>query len=338
MGTPSNISPSPNSAEERAKLELWVQEHQSLLDLLLDAYCVVDRSNRVTHFNVAFTELCGESYRKVTKIGDFCSLVHTEFCPDRCPAKQVMTSPKAIRWDEVRGASKAFPELNMILSGVPIKGSDGRMLGSLITIRNVTAEMLLQKKYDERKRESLIDGLTGLFNKVYAEEYLAGMVKTSLRDSIPMSVIMCDVDFFKKVNDTHGHQAGDFVLTRVAQILKSESRDTDAVGRVGGEEFMAVLYKNDPVGARTFAERFRKHVESTVISYQGTQIPITISIGTASFGEIWKPGMDPAVIAKDLIRRADAALYAAKRGGRNRSCQWETLPATDQKQQLKKAS
>jgi diguanylate cyclase (GGDEF)-like protein len=336
MGTPSNILPSPNSAAERAELDAWVKQNQVVLDLLLDAYCVVDSANRVTHFNVAFTELCGESYRKVTKIGDFCSLLHTELCPERCPAKEVAHSKKAVRWDEVRGASKAYPDLNMILSGVPLRTADGRTLGSLLTIRNVTAELLLQRKYDERKRESIIDGLTGLFNKVYSEEYLVGMVKNSLRDSHPVTVVMCDVDHFKKVNDTYGHQAGDFVLARVSALLKGESRDTDAVGRFGGEEFIAMLFKSDPVGARVFAERFRKRVESTTFTYEGTVIPITISIGTASFSEVWKPGMDTVVIAKELIHKADTALYYAKRNGRNQSRQWENLPTQDQ--ELKKAS
>ncbi len=336
MGTPSNISPSPNSAKEREALEAWVKSHQLVLDLLLDAYCVVDNANRVTHFNVAFTELCGESYRKVTKIGDFCALVHTEFCPDKCPAAQVRGTKKAIRWDEVRGASKAFPELNMILSAVPIVNEAGQGLGSLVTIRNVTAEMQLQKKYDERKRESIIDGLTGLYNKVYAEEYLASMLRTALRDTHQISIVMCDIDHFKKVNDTHGHQAGDFVLARVAQLLKGESRDSDAIGRFGGEEFIALLYKSDPPGAKIFSERFRKKIETTQFIYEGTRIPLTVSLGTSSFGAVWKAGMDPTAIAKDLVHRADTALYFAKRNGRNQTCQWESLPAKDQ--ELKKAS
>lgn len=336
MGTPSNISPSPNSAKEREALETWVQAHQKVLDLLLDAYCVVDNANRVTHFNVAFTELCGESYRKVTKIGDFCALVHTEFCPDKCPAAQARTSKKVMRWDEVRGASKAFPELNMILSAVPIEDDAGKILGSLVNIRNVTAEMLLQKKYDERKRESIIDGLTGIFNKVYSEEYLISMIRNSLRDTQPISAVMCDIDHFKKVNDTYGHQAGDYVLARVAGILKGESRDSDAVGRFGGEEFVALLYKNDPAGAKVFAERFRKKIEATDFIYEGTRIPVTISLGTATFHSAWKAGMDPTTIAKDLIHRADTALYFAKRNGRNQCCQWETLPA--KQQEIKKAS
>ncbi len=336
MGTPSNISPSPNSANERERLEAWVQKNQGILDLLLDAYCVVDSGNRVTHFNVAFTELCGESYRKVTKIGDFCALVHTEFCPDKCPAIQVRGSGKAVRWDEVRGASKAFPDLNMILSGVPIKDDADTVLGSLVTIRNVTAEMQLQKKYDERKRESIIDGLTGLFNKAYSEEYLASMMRSALRDTQPITVVMCDIDHFKKVNDTYGHQAGDFVLARVAQILKGETRETDAVGRFGGEEFVSMLYKSEPVGAKVFAERFRKRVESTEFLYEGTRIPVTISVGTASLKAIWKPGLDPTALAKDLVHRADTALYFAKNHGRNRCVQWESLPPADQ--ELKKAS
>ena len=331
MGIRNNTLPSPSSGPAEGKsdaelLRLWVQSNQAVLEVLLDAFCVVDMQNKVVDFNVAFTELCGESYRKILKVGDFCTLIRTEHCPDQCPAKQVVQTKKTIRLDELGGSSKAYPALQMILGGVPIHTADGRIIGSLLTIRNVSAESELQKKYYERKQESVMDGLTQLYNKVYSEAMLLKCIKGTLRDPQTLSVLLCDIDHFKKVNDTHGHQAGDFVLSNVAQIAKTVARDSDIVGRFGGEEFLVILTNTDRYGAGIFAERFRSRVEATPFSFQSKTIAVTISLGTATFAEKWREGMHPEDCLKELVSKADSALYFAKANGRNRFCQYEALP------------
>jgi diguanylate cyclase (GGDEF)-like protein len=198
----------------------------------------------------------------------------------------------------------------------------------LLTIRNVTAESLLQKKYDQRKKDSIVDGLTRLFNKVTIEEYLQKLIKSSLRDTQPLSVVMCDLDHFKKINDTFGHRAGDHVLHRISQLLKAEARETDTIGRFGGEEFLVLLPKSNVEGARIFCERFRERVENTKFVFEGKIIPVHVSCGTASFDEEWRPGLEISDIAKTLITHADTALYFAKANGRNRTCQFEEIPGT----------
>jgi diguanylate cyclase (GGDEF)-like protein len=331
MVTRNNTLRSPNNEIENSQelLKTWVEANRSMMEVFLDAYCVVDLLNNVVDFNVAFTELCGESYRKILKIGSFCDLVRTELCPHQCPSVQVVNSKKTLRLDEVKGSSKAFPQLQMILGGVPIfEDGTQNLIGSLITIRNVSAENELQKKYDERKKESITDGLTRLYNKVFTEESLLRFIKMSLRDSLAVSVVMCDIDHFKKVNDTYGHQAGDYVLYTVSQILKGESRDSDIVGRFGGEEFLIILSNSDAAGANIFSERFRKHIESTTFLFEGKNIPVTVSVGTASFTKTWRPGLSPERMSKELVNCADTALYYSKANGRNRTCQYETLPTT----------
>ena len=327
---PNNTLPSSSNELDakrkeklRGQLKDWVKKNQLMLEILLDAYCVVDTESQVVDFNVAFTELCGESYRKVKKIADFSSLLHTE----QSPIKDVLEAQKSLRLDEIRGSSKAFPDLKMIIGAIPVISDSGDSIGALITMRNVTAESLLQKKYDERKKESVIDGLTKVYNKVYAEENLLKMLKATLRDSKPLSVVMTDIDHFKKVNDTFGHPTGDHVLAAVSGLLKDESRDTDAVGRFGGEEFIVILAKSDVEGAKIFAERYRKRVESTKISFEGNEVPVRVSIGTATFNQEWAPGMDLGSIAKELVSKADTALYFAKANGRNQVCQIESLPS-----------
>lgn len=327
MDTPNNTSLSLDSLEgERQALRYWAQENHALLEVFLDAYVIVDRTNTVIDFNVAFTELCGESYRKILKTGDFCTLIKTEHCPDKCPARQTIHNNKPTRLDEIRGSSKAFERLQLIIGGIPIHHPSGKLLGALLTVRNVSAENELQKKYDERKEESVLDGLTRLYNKVYTELMLGKMIKGALREGYPLSIIMSDIDHFKKVNDTFGHQAGDHVLAKVAGILKTSARDSDIVGRFGGEEFTAILFSTDQTGTNIFAERFRKSVEATQIEFQGKKIPVTVSLGTATFQQKWYPGLDVDQCVSELVGRADAALYFAKANGRNQTCQSENLP------------
>jgi diguanylate cyclase (GGDEF)-like protein len=325
----NNTSPSSSSSDSSQAaedLKTWLAKNRPLLDILLDSYCVVDLENRVVDFNVAFTELVGESYRKVSKIADFCELLKTELCPHQCPAKQIVTSQRLLRLDELKGQSKAFTHLQMILAGIPIFSDTQALVGSLITIRNVSAESELQKKYDERKRESVTDGLTRLYNKIFTETMLLKFVKSSLRDENQLSVAMIDIDHFKRVNDTHGHQAGDYVLALIAQLLQGESRDSDVVGRFGGEEFIVILSNSTQEGAKIFADRFRARVETTKVIFEGKHIPVTVSVGTATYIQIWQPGVNAERSMKELINRADTALYFAKANGRNQIRQYEKLP------------
>ncbi|MCH6556538.1 MAG: GGDEF domain-containing protein, partial [Chloroflexi bacterium] len=109
---------------------------------------------------------------------------------------------------------------------------------------------------------------------------LAAAFAVSRRLGKPLSVLLLDIDHFKSVNDTYGHQAGDHVLVTVAQMLKGESRDNDLVGRVGGEEFLAVLSNCGMAGALAFAARFRQRVEKPQIFFEGKRVPMTVIVGT----------------------------------------------------------
>ncbi|MCY1375509.1 putative diguanylate cyclase DgcT [compost metagenome] len=121
---------------------------------------------------------------------------------------------------------------------------------------------------------------------------------------------MFDIDHFKKVNDSHGHPAGDKVIQAVAEVMREQVRDTDYAGRYGGEEFVVLLPDVDSAAATLFAERLRRRIESLLVTYEGQGIPFTISLGVADLSE-------PAEDYQQLIERADQALYAAKEAGRN---------------------
>ena len=156
------------------------------------------------------------------------------------------------------------------------------------------------------------DGLTGLDNRRHIEERLQEFFDHATRLNEPLSVVMCDLDKFKSVNDTYGHQAGDAVLQQFAAILKATAREIDRVGRYGGEEFLCLLPGTVLDAAVTFAERVRKEVEGHAYTFEGGTIHRTASFGVAGWPH-------PSVNSPDeLVKAADDALYVAKESGRNK--------------------
>ncbi len=164
----------------------------------------------------------------------------------------------------------------------------------------------------QSEHQARLDGLTGLHNRRWLEETLPRVVARHQRDSRSCAVVMVDIDHFKEYNDTYGHPAGDRVLTVAARVMSSNVRPTDLVARYGGEEFLVILPDTDLGGARVAAARLRDAVGRAAISTtEGAGLPpITISLGVALLHE----GQSCAA----LVQSADAALYQAKRNGRNR--------------------
>ncbi|HEY4303046.1 MAG TPA: PleD family two-component system response regulator [Gemmatimonadaceae bacterium] len=187
----------------------------------------------------------------------------------------------------------------------------------------------LQEDLEERERQLLeanerlrhmsqTDGLTGLDNRRNLEERIEEMFEHAKRLNEPFSCVMCDLDRFKSVNDTYGHQAGDNILKQFAKILRNEVREIDRAGRFGGEEFMLLLPGTVLDAAVTFAERVRKQIESHTFTFDQTSIQKTASIGVSAW---------PHPRIKDcdaLVRAADDALYVAKETGRNRVVRFDS--------------
>jgi len=156
------------------------------------------------------------------------------------------------------------------------------------------------------------DGMTGIHNKRYFMEFLDREIAVSARHGHPLTLVMFDVDHFKRINDTYGHLAGDAVLKDLAQRIRPRIRREDLFARYGGEEFAAVLPSTALPGGVVFAEHLRTLIEERPTLFDNQQIPFTISLGVTTLHR--ETGVDPSM----LIKRADENLYAAKRGGRNR--------------------
>ncbi|MBS9477604.1 diguanylate cyclase [Ancylobacter sp. VKM B-3255] len=163
----------------------------------------------------------------------------------------------------------------------------------------------------ELERLTRIDGLTGLGNRRYFDEYMLAEWRRALRNSTPLALLMIDVDNFKLYNDSHGHLAGDEVLRKVADAIQDGvNRSGDLAARFGGEEFVVVLLDTELSGARTVADQIMRRVRAMDIPREGGHV--TISMGVASM--VPKEG----VVPDDLIKAADLALFRAKSGGRDR--------------------
>lgn len=171
------------------------------------------------------------------------------------------------------------------------------------------------RMYQQAERMATTDGLTGLFNHRYFQERLAAELERGERYKQKLSLVLVDIDHFKKVNDTHGHPAGDKILKEVAKILTSTVRTVDVAARYGGEEFVIILVNTDGKGALETAERIRKIMETGKFDINGAGIKITGSMGIAVFPD--DTGLEEGS-QRLLISKTDSALYLAKKEGRNR--------------------
>ena len=178
----------------------------------------------------------------------------------------------------------------------------------------VRANERLSALNKELEEISITDSLTQVFNRQYFMDRIKQEVKRAYRYGTHVSLLMFDIDHFKKVNDTYGHQAGDSVLAGVAGLIKDGLRDTDLFARYGGEEFCLLAMAMDQAGAELLAERLRKKVESAEFVPGGNSLKVTVSIGVSA----WTPEIKENF--EELVRRADSALYSAKQQGRNRIC------------------
>jgi two-component system, cell cycle response regulator len=165
--------------------------------------------------------------------------------------------------------------------------------------------------HEEIYRMTIIDGLTQVHVKRYLLEALDKELMRARRHIRDLSFLMLDIDHFKKINDVHGHLAGDFVLKELARIVQGRIRRDEVFARYGGEEFAIVLPETNLEGAKALADGLREKVEQSRFVFQNESISVTISIGVAMLGE-------PDRTSQDLIKHADMKLYDAKRGGRNR--------------------
>ncbi|HLG60207.1 MAG TPA: diguanylate cyclase [Vicinamibacterales bacterium] len=182
-----------------------------------------------------------------------------------------------------------------------------------VGLRLIQLQRQLEDKHRHLEHAALTDDLTGLPNRRAIEAWAERQLHAAVRHAFSFWIVLLDLDHFKRVNDTHGHQAGDAVLKAVGEILKAQTRSSDICGRIGGEEFLHVLTHAEEASMPIVVERTRAKLRARTFSFGGADVTVTASFGIAGFrGET-------APTFADLLSRADRALYRAKQQGRNRA-------------------
>jgi diguanylate cyclase (GGDEF)-like protein/PAS domain S-box-containing protein len=272
-------------------------EQDKLATIILSAregIVVTDNEGKVVLMNPAAESLLGKSMHQVVSEG-FLNLID-----DPEGLRTLLERDAEIKESE----TIHFKGRVLSIYAATIRTHLGGTVGSAALIRDITEEKRLE---DRLRRLSTTDGLTGLFNRRHLDETLATEMERALRYNSPLSIMMFDVDHFKRFNDEHGHDQGDRVLQALAQSLQEHVRKVDMPCRYGGEEFLAILPGTDQAGAIIVAERLRHSIEQMTVD--GLRVTISVGVATIPALDVRRP--------EALIEAADRALYRAKRAGRN---------------------
>jgi diguanylate cyclase (GGDEF)-like protein/PAS domain S-box-containing protein len=272
-------------------------------------------NRRITYWNKGAEKISG--YESSEAVGRSCSenlLVHIDdegvnLCKAGCPLAQTLMDGRE-RETEAYLQHKDGHRLPVVIRVSPLRDSSGRIVGAVESFSDNSSKAALLQRIDQLQKESLVDQLTGLANRRCIDMKLHSRIDEMRRYGWSCGVLFLDIDNFKIVNDTYGHNVGDGVLMLVARTLSSNLRAHDLLGRYGGEEFVAIITHVDMAQLHSFADRLRLLVENSRHDTEYGTIRVTVSIGAT----VVRP--DDTVEA--AIKRADLYMYNSKIGGRNR--------------------
>ena len=306
------------SLDKGSVLEMIIEKARSLLRAEDAAILLINQGRRVTDFytttgpsNGCKTRLTGVFKRVITELitirtDDISSLSDFSGVPPEHPRiRSVLMVPVILRGEPI-GIVAAINKKDGSFDS-----NDEDLILNLAFHSALAIEKV--KFHEEILRMASTDGLTGLNNHRTFQERLEQEIERARRFDVPLSLLMMEIDQFKKFNDTYGHTNGDEVLKVIAKILKDNVRNIDFVARYGGEEFAVILPQVNLEGALVVAERIRKAAEDYELNLDGQRERVTLSVGVATYP-------DDASTREELVDHADKALYLAKRTGRNRLC------------------
>jgi diguanylate cyclase (GGDEF)-like protein/PAS domain S-box-containing protein len=287
--------------------------YRDLLDNMADGVYFTDPEGRITYWNKGAERLTG--FRESEVVGKLCRdnlLMHVDkcgvgLCTSDCPVRATARDGLP-RETDVYLHHKDGSRLPIHVRVTPLKDNAGNIIGAIEVFSDNTTNIQMAERLAQMERLALLDPLTGVPNRRYLESSIYARLEEFRREGWPFGVLYLDVDNFKLVNDRFGHEAGDRVLRTIARTLDANSRYFDAVGRWGGEEFLAVVHNVDEKSLQEIAERMRMLVEQSVLTDLDS-LHVTISIGgtRVSIGDT----------SDSVLRRADANLYIAKKSGKN---------------------
>ena len=290
--------------QSEEELRASEQRFRSLFEQSMDAIYIVNYDGSNIRANAAWLDLFGYTQDELPKL----NIIDVYQNPEDRQALLHKMARAGLVEEEARFRKKDGTVFDCARTVAARKDESGNVVAFQGIMRDITRQ---KRERDELQRLARYDTLTGLLNRRALIEKLDEWLRHVDRYRGRLCIIMLDLDHFKRVNDDYGHQAGDHVLSTTANVIGSCVRETDFVGRYGGEEFLVILPRTDMVGGRVVAERIRTQMENTRIDYDAAHaLSLTVSLGVAERSD--GDGVDA------IVGRADVALYRAKENGRNR--------------------
>lgn len=288
--------------------------YSKVMDNLHEGVYFVNPDRTITYWNKGAENLTG--YTAAEMLGKRCSddlLMHvddrgTVLCVEGCPLQKTMVDGLPSE-AEVYLRHKGGHRLPVSLRVIPVFDLDHKLTGAVEIFTDNSERVALRQKIAELQRDALLDPLTGLANRRYATETLRSMLDQMLRYGWTFGILFMDIDLFKAINDTYGHDVGDQVLKMVARTLQANSRSFDVVARWGGEEFLAIIVNVNNENLHRVAYKLRTLVAKSSLHVGDERIGVTISLGATL--------ARPKDTVESLVKRADQAMYRKKLSGRN---------------------
>jgi diguanylate cyclase (GGDEF)-like protein/PAS domain S-box-containing protein len=320
QGRPLRMTATHTDITELKQVEDQLRQLSSAVEHSPIAIMITDLDGKIEYVNPKFTaatgytleEVCGQTPR-VLKSGKTSPEVYEQLW-------RTILSGKEWRGEFLnrRKDGRLYWEYSSISAILDSKGSITHFVSvnEDITARK-EAEEKIKRLNAGLEQLAMTDYLTSLYNRRYFMQRGAEEFKRVRRNKQSLSILMLDIDKFKEVNDTYGHEIGDMTLQQVAAVLKSNLREVDIIGRIGGEEFAVLLPHTSLDEAAVLAERIRKAITNAVFETSSTVISVTVCVGVATY-------VSEMSSIDDLLRNADVALYGAKHGGRNRVMKYDS--------------
>jgi len=289
--------------------------HKDILDNLYDGVYVVTPARTIIYWNKGAERITGYSSEEVVQ--KRCQdniLIHVDsqgrnLCTTHCPLELTMHDGK-LREQEIFLHHKDGHRVPVLVRGVPLRDSSNKIIGCTEVFSDNTTRLLLEERIKELEKANMLDTLTKLSNRRHLESTLYSELSRFQRYEVTFGVLFIDIDNFKAINDTYGHEIGDKVLKMVANTISSVSRPFDTIGRWGGEEFIAIISNVNAIQGHDIANRYRILVEQSRLFIGSSTIHVTVSIGSTISRQ--------TDTLEGLVDRADKLMYQSKLDGRNR--------------------
>jgi len=288
--------------------------YKSILDNLFDGVYFVDNDRRITYWNRGAERISGYAAAEVVEkncadnILQHVTTTGIQLCTSGCPLGKTLEDGVE-REAEIFLHHKCGHRIPVAVRISPLYDENGARIGAMEVFSDATEHQRILDELLALKRQTMLDPLTGLGNRRRAAMEFERRIGELRRFDIPFGMLFVDIDHFKRINDTYGHDAGDKVLASLAKTLKSALREVDTVCRWGGEEFLGIVPKAEGEPFWIIAERMRGQVEATPIELEQGALHITVSVGGAL--------AQSSDTIETLSARADAMMYEAKQAGRN---------------------